>query len=176
MWKMNCQAQISACAPLNSTVRLQMQRFLGQVAYGLLATLVGAVALAAEESPDEAKVVLVAPVRIAFYEAAPSSLAGSMRTAVRATCASLRKPATGPNAAADRPDIAWLCNGTPLRYLRAVNVLGTKYKTGLVCSEGSVTPNLRYYTEDMFTEESECLFVAYSVTSRLNSIELPDVP
>jgi hypothetical protein len=153
-----------------------MQRFLDQIAFCLLATFVGAVTLAGEDAADEAKIVLVSPVRIAFYEAAPSSLAGSMRNAVRATCASLKKSGAVPNPPAGRPNIAWLCNGTTLRYLRAVNVLGTKYKTGLVCSEGSVTPNLRYYTEDMFTEESECLFVAYSVKSHLNSIELPDVP
>ena len=174
---MKCQAQTAARAALSSTVRLQMQRLLILGAYCLLAAFIDVGAVAGEEASDEGKIVLVSPVRIAFYEAAPSSLAASMRNAVSATCASLKKrPGAVPESPTDRPDIAWLCDGTTLRFLRAVNVLGTKYKTGLVCSEGSVTPNLRYYTEDMFAGEAQCLFVAYSVTAGLNSIELPDAP
>ena len=125
----------------------------------LLAVLSFVSALARAQSAPTAseQIVLVDNVRIAFYEAAPPALAASMRRARDAACTTLRTPSSGNQAVAN-----WLCGAAHLRYLRAVNVLGTRYRTGFVCRTDSVTPNLRYYTADMFENTAGCMAISYS--------------
>ena len=116
-------------------------------------------------------IVLVEPVRIAFYEAAPRAMAASMRRAVGQRCGTEQQ--TGQPS---RPE-AWYCGtGLRLRFLRAVNVLGDRYKTGLACDEQSLTPNLTFYAEDMFDEGTRCIFVAYDVKAKRHQIDLGASP
>jgi hypothetical protein len=124
-------------------------------------SLLAAVA-AAGAAPDD--VVLADDVRIAFYEAAPGSMETSMRNAVDEAC-----------SATDPASWAWLCAGEPLRFLREVNVLGARYQTGLVCSEEVVTPDLRYYTPDMFEDELLCQYVAYDARASTHLLSLDPV-
>jgi len=110
-------------------------------------------------------IVLVEPVRIAFLEPAPRVLAASMRDAVRRHCAET-------HASGETVETQWLCHEGSLRYLREVNVFGSRYKTGLVCGVEAVTPNLRYFTPDMFENEAKCAYVSYNTGTRKHSVEL----
>jgi hypothetical protein len=102
-------------------------------------------------------------VRIAFYEAAPRAMARSMRGAVSQRC---RIQATAePNAS------LWYCSGDSLLFLRGVNILGDRYRTGFACDE-SAMPEFRFYTEDMFVgDEIQCVFIAYDVKSKLHMVD-----
>ena len=127
-----------------------------------LAFAIGALMSAATaSSATHDEIVSVGSVRIAFYEAAPPAMETSMRTAVAQACSST-EPASWP----------WLCEGAPLRFLREVNVLGSRYQTGLVCNEEVVTPDLRYYTPDMFEDEPECQYVSYDVRTSVHLLSL----
>jgi hypothetical protein len=110
-------------------------------------------------------IVLTEPVRIAFLEAAPRVVVGSMREAVRAHCAGIR-------AGDEAVEAEWLCRADSLRYLREVDVLGSRYKTGVVCSAEAVTPNLRYFTPDMFEDEERCVYVSYNASSQKHAVDL----
>jgi hypothetical protein len=112
----------------------------------------------AQEKPAD-EIVLIDEVRIAFYEKVPERMAASMRKAVESECK--RRLGTGPEVESD-----WLCNGESLYFVRGVYVSGSKRMTGLVCSEEGITPNLRYYTEDMFTDEPQCMPVWYSTKTK----------
>jgi hypothetical protein len=116
---------------------------------------------AAASSATLADVVLGDEVRIAFYESAPPSMETSMRSAVTHACDSTESGSW-----------TWLCGGAPLRFLREVNVLGDRYETGLVCSEEVVTPDLRYYTPDMFEDEPECQYVGYDFRTSVHLLGL----
>jgi hypothetical protein len=111
-------------------------------------------------------VVLQTEPRVAFYEAAPRSLAASMKKAVERYC--------GGDAIRRAEQVAWLCAETPLRCFRGVDVLGNKQRTGLTCESKAVTPNLRYYTEDMFNEESHCAPLAYLADTGSHEVDLED--
>jgi hypothetical protein len=113
--------------------------------------------MAQDKSAGE--IVLIDEVRIAFYETAPQRMAASMRKAVESECK--RRLGTGAKVESD-----WLCNAKTLYFVRGVDVSGGKRMTGLVCSEEGITPNLRYYTEDMFTDEPQCMPVWYSTKTR----------
>ena len=113
-------------------------------------------------SPD---ITLFEPVRIAFLEPAPRVLAASMLDAVRRYCAETRPSGQTVEA-------PWLCREGSLRYLREVNVLGSRHKTGLVCDAEAVTPNLRYFTPDMFENEAKCVYVSYNTGTRKHTVDL----
>jgi hypothetical protein len=117
------------------------------------------------EDVSPSDIVLVEPVRIAFLEPAPRVLAASMRDAVRRHCAEA-------HASGETVGTEWLCHEGSLRYLRQVNVLGSRYKTGLVCGVEAVTPNLRYFTPDMFESEPKCAYVSYNTGTRKHTVEL----
>jgi hypothetical protein len=118
--------------------------------------------------PDGETVVLRHEVRIAFYEAAPRDLVASMRRAVDTVGATRRRlDAPGSDAPAETQ---WLCDGTRVRFLRAVNVLGDRYRIGFVCRFDSVTPNLRYYTGDMFADSTGCIPISYSSKTNHNVV------
>lgn len=90
----------------------------------------------AENGPS---IELIESVRVAFYEKAPAPVAVSMRLAVQKECAARRT--RGPTGAANTKDGTqgagsdWLCEGRHLNYLRAVDVLGNRRKTGFVCND-----------------------------------------
>lgn len=131
-----------------------------------LAVLISMAGVASADPPTHTQEITLAdPVRVAFYEAAPAALSAAMRRARDVACKDFRGSSTQTTA-------SWLCDGTPLRYLRAVNVLGTKYVTGFVCRSGDVTPNLRYYTADMFEDGAACLPVSYSDKTKRNVVEV----
>jgi hypothetical protein len=109
-------------------------------------------------------IVLVEPVRVAFLEPAPRVLAASMRDAVRRHCAET-------HASGETVEAPWLCREGSLWYLREVNVLGSRHKTGLVCSSEAVTPNLRYFTPDMFENDAKCAYVSYNTGKRTHTVD-----
>lgn len=76
--------------------------------------------------------------RMAFYERSPRRIVNLMRDAVKSACRS-EQPAP------------WLCDGTPLSYLRGVYVTGSKSSNGFVCRGGQWSQ--RYYTPDMLNYE-----------------------
>jgi hypothetical protein len=65
----------------------------------------------------------------------------------------------------------WFCDTEGVRFFRGVDVLGNRQRTGLVCGSERVTPNLRYYTEDMFGEDAGCVPIAYEVATRRHVLE-----
>jgi hypothetical protein len=106
-------------------------------------------------------IVFIEPVRIAFYELAPRSIAASMRRTVKDAC-----------AAHAQPD--WLCGGGPLSFFRGVNVLGNHYTTGFVC-EGERGGNVKYYMEDTFSDDS-CLYLCYDGKKKRHFFQVPAEP
>jgi hypothetical protein len=84
--------------------------------------------------------------RTAFYERSPNRIGALMRNAVSSAC---RDP-SGKAGSQQRPE--WLCDGSPLSYLRAVYVTGRKSSDGFVC-RGDEMSSLRYYTPDMLNFE-----------------------
>jgi hypothetical protein len=100
----------------------------------ITAILSGTRALA-QPTNSVADLVFPEPVRIAFYEPAPKALATSMRNAVQQRC--------GVFARSSSSAPSWYCSAVDLRFFRQVNVLGTRYKTGLACAEDSVTVRFR---------------------------------
>ncbi len=112
-------------------------------------------------------IVPIDEVRIAFYEKAPSAMIASMRKAVESECK--HHPDSGLEV-----ESAWLCGGEALHFVRAVDVVGNKRMTGLVCSEEGVTPNLKYYTEDMFANEPQCKPVWYSTKTHAHFMNTGD--
>jgi hypothetical protein len=108
---------------------------------------------------ENAEIVLYSYPRIAFYEPAPRAMATSMRNAVKQRCGSSRHS-------------EWYCSGVRLRFLREVNVLGDRHRTGLACDPDTVTPDLRFYLEDMFRgEDTRCVYVAYDVRKKRHVID-----
>jgi hypothetical protein len=140
----------------------------------LLATLavLSSVRTAQPAPTDTQEVIIADEVKIAFYEAAPRSLLESMQRAKDETCEAFGRSSTPSKSETQQPLVTWLCDGTPLRYFRAVNLLGSKYRSGLVCRMDSVTPNLRYYTVDMFSNNAGCLGVSYIEETKRNEIEV----
>jgi hypothetical protein len=129
----------------------------GHLSVGLILGLVATVCTADDRGPNT--IVLIDEVRVAFHENAPRAMIASMRRAVDLECkAGVRTEPEEVNA--------WLCNGSPLHFVRGVDVLGNEQKTGMVCSDEGITPHLRYYTEDMFTDNPQCLPIWYSTKSK----------
>ena len=129
-----------------------------------LTVAVMAAHVSAQPAQNAESLVLREPVRIAFYEQAPRAMARGMRTAVNGRCDELR----GSGAKAH----PWYCSSVGLRFFREVNVLGDRYKTGLACSQESVTPNLRFYTEDMFNgDDVQCVYIAYDAKSKRHIVD-----
>jgi hypothetical protein len=115
-------------------------------------------AVSAQAQPADSEIVHYSLPRTAFYEWAPRAMASSMRDAVKQQC---RRPTRSETTG------SWYCSDVRLSFLRDVSVLGERRKTGLACHPNTVTPNLRYYTEDMLLgEDVRCIFVAYDVKTR----------
>jgi hypothetical protein len=115
-------------------------------------------AVSAHAQSADPEIVLYSLPRTAFYEWAPRAMASSIRDAVLRHCRrSTPSAATG----------GWYCSDLSLSFFRDVSVLGERRKTGLACDPNTVTPNLRYYTEDMFHgEDVRCVFVAYDAKTK----------
>ena len=109
-------------------------------------------------------VALYNAVRVAFYESAPESIAASMRAALGEACSATHRPG---------PDRAWLCAGKSLRFFRGVDVLGHQQKTGFACDVENVTPDLRYYTEDMLAENPGCEFLSFDAKANKHHLAKP---
>ena len=87
-----------------------------------------------------------------------------MRSAVNKRCGSPTRLSSTAGS--------WYCSGVRLRFFWEVNVLGDRYRTGLTCDENSVTPNLRFYTEDMFIgDDIQGVYVAYDVKSKRHVVD-----
>lgn len=115
-------------------------------------------AVSAHAQPAASEIVFYSLPRTAFYELAPRAMASSMRNAVKQQCL---RPTRSENAS------SWYCSDVSLRFFREVSVRGERRKTGLACHPDTVTPNLRYYTEDMFLgDDVRCIFVAYDVKTK----------
>lgn len=124
--------------------------------------LVAPVSVIAEQTP----IVLIEPVRIAFLEHAPRALESSMRNAIERKCKNESENRDSPTATP-----LWYCTETELRFLRQVNVLGNVYNTGLACHPDDLTPNLKYYLEDMFDDSERCIYVAHDVDTDRHYID-----
>jgi hypothetical protein len=98
-------------------------------------------------------------------DAVPSDIVLTEPVRIRAHCAGIR-------AGDEAVEAEWLCRADSLRYLREVDVLGSRYKTGVVCSAEAVTPNLRYFTPDMFEDEERCVYVSYNASSQKHAVDL----
>jgi hypothetical protein len=123
----------------------------------LLAATMGALAVSAHGQPaDNSEIVLYSLPRTAFYERVSRAMVSSMRDAVKQQC---RHPTRS------EPTDRWYCGDLRLSFFRDVSVLGERRKTGLACDPSTFTPNLRYYTEDMFLGV-RCVFVAYDVKTK----------
>jgi hypothetical protein len=124
----------------------------------LFATTMVVLEVSAHAQPADSEIVLYSLPRTAFYESAPRAMASSMREAVKQHC---RRPTRS------EATVSWYCSDVSLRFFRDVSVLGEQRKTGLACDSNTLTPNLRYYTEDMFLgEDVRCVFVAYDVETK----------
>ena len=135
--------------------RLKEKRWVAAV------TLVAATALPTHGAA-EGELATYNAVRVAFYERAPTALASSMSTAVKRNCRETTASVTRPE---------WLCTGKGLVYLRAVNVLGSALKVGFACDSEGVTPNLRYFTEDMLTSNENCVVVTFDASTGKHSVD-----
>ena len=102
----------------------------------------------------------VAEVRVAFYEATSSRLSASFLAAVKESCRASSSTAAAPS---------WLCNGDAVHFVRAVDVLGNRSNTGFVCEGRS---SLKYYTPDMFGEESGCLAICYDTKKKNHYVQV----
>lgn len=112
------------------------------------------------EQPQPLQWEHTAEIRLAFYEAPPRNVRVSMQKAIEQECRSNSR---------DESASVWLCRGDPVYLVRAVDVLGNRSTTGLVCEgEG----NLKYYTPDMFDDEdSHCMTVCYDAKRKSHYIQ-----
>jgi hypothetical protein len=124
--------------------------------------LIAAIATGSADAADEPfQWTHISTPRNAFYEHAPRSVVALMRAAVKEECMRASPPAPNdPKAnATQQTTRTWLCGPTPLVFFRAVNVRGDKLTSGFACHPEGMTPNLRYFTEDMFAGNEECVYV-----------------
>jgi hypothetical protein len=141
-----------------------------RIALTVASSAIAACAYADDRKLGPNELVLVHEVRIAFYIAARPKTAASMGRAVTEACVARPtvKSASDASAAAASTTRAWLCAGGHLYYLRAVNVLGDKYQIGYVCA--NVSPDIKFYTPDMFLENRECVVVTFDARTNRHSI------
>jgi hypothetical protein len=132
-------------------------------------------AATAQSAQRGASIELVERVRVAFYEKAPADVAASMRAAAQRNCSGHREK--GVTAAAreeqepQAAEAAWLCDGRHLNFLRSVDVLGNRQKTGFVCNDQGIAHNMKFFLEDMFTENHDCTYVFFNVKRRVHFFE-----
>lgn len=124
-----------------------------------------AVTAAGQPAKSDPPLELIERVRIAFYERAPAEIAGSMRAAVQRLCG----PESKQGGAHTGPE--WLCDGRHLNFLRSVDVLGNRQKTGFVCNDQGITSNMKYFLDDMFADNPNCVFVAFNVKTNQHFID-----
>jgi hypothetical protein len=65
-----------------------------------------------------------------------------------------------------------ICEQVRLRFFRSVDVVGHRSRSGVVCRADEVTPNLRYYTYDMFDGNAGCASVSYDYETKRPTVEL----
>jgi hypothetical protein len=119
------------------------------VTFGLLAAPFVA---SASEVPET--IELVHEVRLAFYMKAPPGIAKPMRAVIRTECAARR------HGKAAQANSEWLCDGSPLYFLSAVDVLGNQTKKGgFACDDGVRASGIKYWLMDMINFEDDCVFV-----------------
>jgi len=117
-------------------------------------TFCGTNAIAAQPALDQ--IVIADEVRTAFFEHAPTNLAGQMSVAVRAWCDQFRD--SNRNAAPPTQH-RWLCGDHRLEYFRGVYVTGNRGPRGLIC-EKSGTTDLQYFGLDLVNdllEDGSCV-------------------
>jgi hypothetical protein len=107
-------------------------------------------------------------VRVAFYEKAPAGIAVSMRKAVKRQCAASGRPQLSA------AQLEWLCAGRHLNFLRSVNVLGQRQSVGFVCNDDGISPNMKYFLDDMFADNPDCVFVAFNAKTNEHFLDLGD--
>jgi len=116
------------------------------------ALLAAPVAASAAEVPET--IELIHEVRLAFYMKAPSGIAKPMRTVIRTECAARR------HGKAAQANSQWLCDGSPLYFLSAVDVLGNQTrKGGFACDDQVRASGIKYWLMDMIDNARECVFV-----------------
>ena len=121
----------------------------------------------AEGSGDLDEVTFGDAIRMAFYVRAPSPVANSMRKAVKLVCSGLSVSKEAAQASEELVAAAsWLCRGDSLNYLRGVNLYGFKAMTGFICNSEGVSTDLKYYLEDMFSENPDCVWVGYDAQKK----------
>jgi hypothetical protein len=138
-----------------------------------------AIAAAGESSatPDVEQVVLADLIRIAFYEVAPRSVAASMRKAAKQACRAHGQRKASERDPGDVAKAAWLCSGSPLVFLRAVNVMGYKLQMGYVCDAAAfLSAGMKFYMSDLFTDDAPCVSISYDGETKKHSLDLNDVP
>ena len=145
---------------------------------GLILWQVAAVAAAGEEPSSKSgleDIVLADQIRIAFYEVAPRSVGASMRRAVEEVCARHEPAEASGDTRTESSKAVWLCSGKSLGFLRAVVVTGSKMTVGYVCDAEFVDSGVRYYTVDMFTDDTACVSVSYSYDLKKHFIDDSDL-
>ncbi|HSC30029.1 MAG TPA: hypothetical protein VLD67_22300, partial [Vicinamibacterales bacterium] len=88
-------------------------------------------------------------VRTAYYATAPDDLGAAMRAAVADFCKSASD--------SDRTAAAWLCDGTPLGFLREVNVFGDESRNGRACRAAVLQSRIRLFLDDMYGSVADCV-------------------
>ena len=124
------------------------------------------------QTPELGEVIVADRIRGAFYEDAPRSVARSMKKAVSVACADAKE--NPPKDKDGNPiDIAPLCDGRPIRYLREVLISGEKLEEGYICLAEDFE-RFKYFPIDM-PAESGCVNVSYDYESKTHSISIEDL-
>jgi hypothetical protein len=144
-------------SPFNGNVRRNVKLSAASSVIGVALALSCSAPTGAADKSGLGDIVLWHEVRVAFYEKPPRSVVRSMRQALGRAC---QTP-----VAARAP---WYCNSGEFYLVRGVDVLGNRQLTGFVCP-GKGT--LRYYPPDLFGEDSECAFIAYSHAKKQHFID-----
>ena len=115
--------------------------------------------LVAARSRAGAEEVIIADLRewthaIAFYVDAPSSIAKEMNAALEQARESRE------DSCASQTDPKWPCAEKPVRFLRGINGIGEKSKSGYICEDVKSMTRQKYYPDRMM-EDWGCIKVTW---------------
>ena len=117
--------------------------------------LVLAILILGSAAATSDEIIVADEVRVAFYEKAPPIVAASMKKAVAELCR--RDPTRSPT----RKGHGWICYGSALNFLRAVELTGNKLSIGFVCDDKTYPQTLRYYLSEMLDDNPSCAGISY---------------
>ena len=121
-------------------------------------------------APDA--IIFADSYRNAFYTAATRSVADSMRTALDVACRTIRQATNvGNNGTGQRAE-PWPCDGRPLTFLVAVDVLGHRSTAGHVCVADLSPPQIKYYVDDML---DDCVRISYDDDTGTHGVDTEDL-